>query len=388
MNPPIAAGTASVEQRLGGRIVSALDRRLPRGSRRPVVEGLPRRTAAGIFLTWLGIGFVATLAILYGYLGSHISAIAIGVIALSLVFVVFFVPQDVPLATVGNGVNAVSWLVTFLVVYRTAGVSSPAIVWCFLHPITAYLCSGRRSAAVWSVLSTAQIALIFAAERLGLTYRRDLTPYTANLLRTLGFLSCILGTVILIAGAESARQASQGAMDQANKALERQRILGDMHDGVGSQLLGLMIQVRAKKIDEERLLQGLNSCLDDLKLIVDSLDPVERSFEVAIAELRDRMEPRCAAAGIDLAWTLEPDLPAISPEQTLQVLRALQELTTNALRHAKTDRIEVSLGRRKYDKHTYEVLVKDYGIGFDPDAPTRTGRGMTLGIAFPVGRDC
>lgn len=367
----------------------------------------PAAPPTGIFLTWLGIGFVAVLAVLYGYLGSPLSAIAIGLIALALIVVVFFVPQHVPLSSVGNGVTAVSWTVTFFVVYRTGGISSPAIVWCFLHPITTYLSSGRRSAVFWSFLSTAQLVLFFSADRFGIRYHHDLTPYTSNLLRTLGFLSCILGTVILIAGAESARQASQTAMDQANKALERQRILGDMHDGVGSQLLGLMIQVRAKKIDDERLLQGLNSCLDDLKLIVDSLDPTERSFEVAIAELRTRMEPRCAAAGIELTWTLEPDPPAISAEQTLQVLRALQELTTNALRHAKTERIEVVLGRRSGDMHTYEVLVRDYGVGFDPEKPTRTGRGMTslrtraqrlggeflvtrndpgmtLGIAFPV----
>jgi signal transduction histidine kinase len=181
----------------------------------------------------------------------------------------------------------------------------------------------------------------------------------------------------VLAGTEGVKRISREATDRANRAAERERILGDMHDGVGSQLLGLMIQVRAKRIDDERLLRGLGDCLDDLKLIVDSLDPAERPFAVAIAELRTRMEPRCDAVGVELNWSIDDEPWPVNAEQTIQILRALQEMTNNALRHSHTDRIDVCLHRIPESNDRFEVGVRDYGTGFDLALVSRSGRGMT-----------
>lgn len=372
-----AAPVDATRVRSWRRLASGVERLAPPDERAKLGVSVPRRTTTGLVLTWLGIAVVAAIAVVYAVLGSPIGGLAVSSVAVALVLVTFVVPQNVPLAVVGNGVTSVSWAMTYVAAYRTGGISSPAIVWCFMHPITTYLSSGRRSAMVWTGLSALQLAVIFAADDFGVQVHHDLSDYSASVLRNFGFLTCVLGTVVLIAGAESARRASDAAVAEARKTLERQRLLGDMHDGIGSQLLGLMIQVRAKQIDDDRLLQGLNSCLDDLKLIVDSLDPVDRSFDVAVAELRARMEPRCAAAGVELAWRLEEPSPAIDAEQTLQVLRVLQEAMTNALRHARTDRIEVSLGRCTDAPACYEVIVRDHGVGFDVAAPPRTGRGLT-----------
>lgn len=339
---------------------------------------LPRRTESGVRLTRLGILVGVLIAMLYALLGSPVSGLAFASLPFALTVITLWVPDTVPLRVVGNSMIGLTWAVGFFVSYRTGGLASPAILWCFFHPITAYLVGGRRSSAIWTLLSTAQVGFFVVMRLTDTAVGHDFSERSTAILRNATFLICILTTSLVIAGSESVRYAAQRAMDDANRTLERQRILADMHDGLGSQLLGLMIQVRAKRIDDERLLQGLGSCLDDLKLIVDSLDPADRSFAVAVAELKARMEPRCNAAGIEMTWTTEEPVPSISAEKTLQVLRSLQEMTNNAVRHSRGDALQVSLARDPSAVvPSYRVLVKDNGRGFDTTAEDAVGRGLT-----------
>ncbi len=334
----------------------------------------PRRTREGLLLTWTGSIGILVVSATYWLLGSPISGVATSSVALALIIVSLFVPQTVALATVGHVLETVSWSMTFVVTYRTGGLESPGLVWCFLHPINALVTSGRRAAITWALLSGLQLAVVFAYEPLGLAVRHDLSTRSADVMRTAGLVLCVVAVVVLIAGADGARRVSEAALIDAQRTIERQRMLGDMHDGVGGQLLGLMVQVRAGSIDDERLLQGLTSCLDELRLIVDSLDPDDRPLEVAVGELRARIESRCAAAGVDLIWRFDGAPPSLEPDQTLQVLRLIQEATTNALRHSRSERVEVSL---RFDPPMFEVAVRDYGVGFDPSDPPGRGRGLT-----------
>jgi signal transduction histidine kinase len=77
---------------------------------------------------------------------------------------------------------------------------------------------------------------------------------------------------------------------------------------------------------------------------------------------------------IALEWDFiaMPDLPSIAPERTLHVLRILQELIVNAIRHSGAHRIVVTC-RRNDNSVTLEI--RDDGSGFDPDR-LATGRGL------------
>jgi signal transduction histidine kinase len=333
-----------------------------------------RATPAGVRLTRLAIAIGVVIAMLYALGGSPVSAAAVGFVAAALLGVHLFVPQNVALSTVTNGFQGVIWTATLVVGLRTGGPQSPMVMWNFIPPITTYVLAGRRAAMLWGTLSAIQIGFLNAAPSLGVPFANDLTGNAGAIHRTMVFIVSMVIIGLVVTGNESYRSASQEAIDHANQTLERQRILGDMHDGVGSQLLGLMLQVRAKRIDDERLLQGLGSAIDDLKLIVDSLDPMPRSFELAVAEMRSRFEPRFDAAQVELRWSVV-DPPSFGPESTLQILRALQEMTTNALRHAQASTVDVAL--QPSGSSDYAVSVRDDGVGFDPANPTRVGRGLT-----------
>lgn len=155
---------------------------------------------------------------------------------------------------------------------------------------------------------------------------------------------------------------------------ERSRIMRDMHDGIGGQLLGIILQARARKLSDEALVAGLEQSLDDLRLVVDSLEQGEGSLTGALGAFRARIEPRCEAVGVELGWAIEDvgATPNIGPDKTLQIYRILLEACTNALKHGRPKRIDVSL-RRQQD--LIEIALADDGEGFDVSAPP-AGRGL------------
>ncbi|MBX9745568.1 MAG: hypothetical protein K2X34_01620, partial [Hyphomonadaceae bacterium] len=155
---------------------------------------------------------------------------------------------------------------------------------------------------------------------------------------------------------------------------ERSRIMRDMHDGIGGQLLGLILQARSHKVPSETLVTGLEQSLDDLRLVVDSLEQGEGSLSSALGAFRARIEPRCDAAGVELLWEVEDVgvTPDIGPDKTLQVYRILLEACTNALKHSGAKRVAVSLSRNEFGN--VEIALTDDGRGFDVNTQA-SGRG-------------
>lgn len=336
-----------------------------------------RRARAAVFLSWLGVFFTSVMGSIYAAFGSPWSGGAILLITLGLASVPWLVRRKWSVFWIGNALIGQTWLATLIVVTRSGGFPSPALAWCFLLPLCVYPVGGRGSATFWSVASAAQMLFFFVMELLGVQFVQDFDARTLSILRISGFAGVILATITVLLAFESARAASALALEKAQRTLERERILDDVHDGVGSQLLGLIVRSRSKSLPEAELLTGLESCLDDLRLIVDSLEPLDQSFDLALAALRARVQARCEAGNIELNWTSAVELGSeLSPERSLHVLRALQELVSNAQRHAQTPRIDVSISASTALANGLDVMVRDHGKGFDPTQLSRSGRGL------------
>jgi two-component system, NarL family, sensor histidine kinase UhpB len=158
---------------------------------------------------------------------------------------------------------------------------------------------------------------------------------------------------------------------------ERSRIMRDVHDGIGSQLLGLMVQARAGQSKPETMTAGLQAAIDDLYLVVDSLDGIDGSLETALGTFRSRVEPKCAAAGIEIGWHMDHvgSTNALGPASVLQLYRILQEALSNAIRHGRPKHVTFTL-RRDAPTERVALTLQDDGAGFDAGAPA-TGRGLT-----------
>jgi signal transduction histidine kinase len=158
---------------------------------------------------------------------------------------------------------------------------------------------------------------------------------------------------------------------------ERARVMGDLHDGLGLHLATALRQARSESTSREVLLSSLQDCLDELRVAIDSLDEHERDPLSLLGSLRFRMAPRFAAMGIKLEWHIAPDLdtldlPTLNPAQALHLLRLVQEMLSNAIKHSQATVVTMALIRK--GDHVL-IRISDNGKGFDPDTIPH-GRGL------------
>jgi signal transduction histidine kinase len=144
---------------------------------------------------------------------------------------------------------------------------------------------------------------------------------------------------------------------------ERQRLMQDMHDGMGSSLVTALLVVESGQSKPDMIADVLKNCIDDLKLTIDSMEPVQADLLLLLATLRFRLGPRLEHAGIALLWEVS-DVPAmewIDPRNGLHILRILQEAFTNIIKHSGATEIRVATA---VDSDWVTVRIADNGRGF------------------------
>lgn len=153
-------------------------------------------------------------------------------------------------------------------------------------------------------------------------------------------------------------------------AEERARLMRDMHDGLGGHLVHAL-SLAEKGEDRRDLKEALRYALSDLRLIVDSLAPSDDGFDSLLANFRHRISKSIARAGIDMNWSLSGAENAdLRADQSLALLRIVQEATTNALRHSECKTIAISVSG---DADALITEVRDDGKGI-------RGRGRGRGL--------
>lgn len=152
---------------------------------------------------------------------------------------------------------------------------------------------------------------------------------------------------------------------------ERERIVREMHDGIGGQLMTALRGVERGAFSQERLAELLQESLDDLRLIIDATSADTRLLP-ALAAWRNRWDPRLEALGLELSWQVEEAVGQVdlAPDVVLQLMRILQEAVTNAVKHAQGSVVGV---RVEVDAGTLRLEVMDNGRGW-PDGPTAAGQ--------------
>ncbi len=164
----------------------------------------------------------------------------------------------------------------------------------------------------------------------------------------------------------------------ANAAVlkERQRFTRDVHDGIGGQLLSLLLKVRSRRTTFEDIEYSLQNGLNDLRLVVDSLDHVGDDLGGALTTFHARAEAQLAAERIAFKWHQDAELDKVEMDTRtiLHIYRFLQEVVSNVNRHAKASHMEIAVNMAP-DREHVTVRAKDNGVGFDV-AQQPKGRGL------------
>jgi len=156
---------------------------------------------------------------------------------------------------------------------------------------------------------------------------------------------------------------------------ERERVIMDMHDGIGGQLVATLAMFESKTLNLEDIKLSVQEALEDLRLIVDASDAVEGDIALVLGNFRLRLERTIAGSDTRLHWQVEdvPNIPSLGEHNLLQVLRILQEACTNSLKYAKADNIYISTYQRQ-QKVLVEVADDGVGMSLRKNA---TGHGLT-----------
>jgi signal transduction histidine kinase len=147
---------------------------------------------------------------------------------------------------------------------------------------------------------------------------------------------------------------------------ERTRIMRDIHDGVGTHLVGLVAASKTETIDVKFIETIAQQALLDFRIAIDSLAPVEGDFTTVLATLRYRLSKPLESMGIKSVWEIG-DIPEFSDERRSSVFnlqRIVSEAVTNAIKHAQATQIKVTAN---WDAATHCLIleVSDNGKGLD-----------------------
>ena len=161
---------------------------------------------------------------------------------------------------------------------------------------------------------------------------------------------------------------------QRQGAEERQRIMQDMHDGLGAQLFSSLSRAERADMSQQEMSDALRGCIAEMRLAIDSLSTSDDDFAATFSDFRYRWEPQLTALGIASSWQIDiaPDMPKLAPHDTLQVLRILQEGLTNVLKHSRASAVQVRL---IWSGALLSAQIEDNGVGVQ-GAPRANGRGV------------
>jgi len=168
---------------------------------------------------------------------------------------------------------------------------------------------------------------------------------------------------------------------------ERQRIGMDLHDGIIQSIYavglnleyvhGLLAEGEAAGASErvQQAIEALNTTIRDIRAYILDLRPRRFDGDDLIEGLKQLLTEFRANTLMSAEFRAEAGADrALTPEARLVLFHIAQESLSNAARHSRATRVEVSLLERA---EAVELLLKDNGRGFDTQsAERRMGHGL------------
>ncbi|GLR89257.1 sensor histidine kinase [Bradyrhizobium iriomotense] len=171
-------------------------------------------------------------------------------------------------------------------------------------------------------------------------------------------------------------------------ANERTRLMRDLHDGLGGQLVSI-VALSERGSNGAPIADAARAALKDLRLVIDSMDDIGGDLMLALGSWRERAAAQLRPHDIALDWHVTtpqglPLHPELRPWHVIQIVRILDEAVTNAVKHAKARKIAVrieTLGGAPQDRRGV-ISIADDGQGFalagngEATGASQTARGL------------
>lgn len=147
---------------------------------------------------------------------------------------------------------------------------------------------------------------------------------------------------------------------------ERQRIAGELHDLVGSQIVNALLLLDSPANRLHPAVRTLEQCMLDLRLLVEVMSDQKGDLAEKLAALRYRIQPVLDKRGICLTWIMDVDDGEMLPRRAhaRELCRLVQEAVSNVLQHSRATHLTIELRPRRESGCTEWLLrVMDNGVG-------------------------
>lgn len=194
----------------------------------------------------------------------------------------------------------------------------------------------------------------------------------------------IEGIVLTARDLTEQRSLERELLDVATR--ERHRLCGDIHEGLGQQLTGVVLYLRSMAgtasrggpvapADVEAVIGLVNGAIEQVRSLARGLSPLEvvhRSLTAALKVLADDVARQFR---LEVRLTADIDDRALTDLDADHLYRIVQEALVNAARHGGGQVIEVEV---TVTEALLRVVVTDDGKGFANRKSNRDGLGLRM----------
>lgn len=164
---------------------------------------------------------------------------------------------------------------------------------------------------------------------------------------------------------------------------ERKRLAGDLHDGLGGMLSGVKINLsrlvstnkeNSMNTDLYKVIDQLDISVSELRRIARNMMPeslLQLGLEASLKDMCHEISSKDTRVDFQ-SFNISKEIPA---EMQVTIYRIIQELVSNALRHAGASEILVQCSQ---NENTFFITVEDNGKGFDTGS---IGANKGIGLA-------
>ncbi len=159
----------------------------------------------------------------------------------------------------------------------------------------------------------------------------------------------------------------------ASQESERQRLAGELHDGLGQDLLVIASQAQlslGQPGNSPTTTARLQEITDTAKQAIQQARRMAHNLRPGLLEelgltkaIRANADRAAHASGISMAVALEDVDGLLPPEFEVNLFRISQEGLNNVLKHANASKVEITLTKQPI---SLCLLVEDNGRGFEP----------------------
>ena len=164
---------------------------------------------------------------------------------------------------------------------------------------------------------------------------------------------------------------------------ERKRLAKDLHDGIGSLLSGLSLNLKFQKNKSntdphqadflKEAVKLVDEGIENVRTVSHNLMPATLEQFGLLSAIKECIGPINKTGEININLLAENDEFRLPSELSLGLLRVLQELIQNTIKHANATKVDVIV---QFNTDKIIMCYKDNGIGFSLDTIETHGIGL------------